>query len=1201
MAKTDWLRIEIPPDHPLADLSMAPELEAAAIEVPGVGDIRFPDFRPFNTALAKARQALFMAAGIEHALLVQYLYSAYSITGANLNAAKQSLLLTAIEEMGHLMTVQNLLLLVRGTPSVKRVDRQSDEAGGGDFDAPVVPFDFMVEPFSKQSLAKYIVAEAPHGAAQHVEPAGLYDKIVAFAGQSHMEAFQHVGTLYLLMGVFFGNEVVLEEKAAADQEHGWYRRVKNLADFIVNSQHEELQAFGGRAGIHLRDEDFATLASDAAILDRQAQAINWDRSVEAAEFRVDAPRSRMEALEALRFISIQGEAATGAQAEDSHFGRFIETFKSVYGDDGQNPEPPGVARVPHGSNIRVATEGPSDDNDITHRQSARWARLADLRYAILLGALEQYLRSRSTDRGFLAGWCFAEMFHLKKLAQFLTAQPRKPDGNASEAAAAVPFSLPERFVGDQPMPEVADQLSPWPAVIADWFTEAVQIATTLLAVPEGEPQSPSTEQRQVLAYMLEVDRRKLLEAQARRSSTTIRTTFDEARELFEFAAGSGDPETDLGFPAHGGMGRFWNRPLQSFKNDATYSPGAALQQLKTGRMPQPDRSQLSPAKIKAVEDWIVVDECKPDVPVRGGIQPVRGIHEVRILPPLAIGRLGSSPEPMDNYTLGTPAADASDDPTRLRELKPAETLVLDATSGEILRAVVPAAVRFRDGMNRIRPVCPFLEVWARFSENGPFELLTEAKLAAVGLTPAAVQWSVEVGNSKMLRRTGIRNDAITASASNAQLGSHQRVELVGRCNNFKANRTITLGWAQYIKPTAEFPGIRLRFTPGLGLVYGHTANSVIPESRAIYSTATGSWNMHSDDNPPSNPEEPRAARSTLPGGIFARTTQGTNLGYFDDSCDGIVKVSLSVNGEEKTALARVSSGPPDFAPQHLTIRSLQDDLEQMILGPQVESVEPDQVIDIVQRAVETVRLLATENENESFPFWLQGAQQMFGANGARYWITRGLHEGLLDAVKGLSTTDPAARQAAVGALRSIRGILRQPRDTWNYSRLSMPGARPPLQQMPALMRGGDGGLLALTQRQLNIIDTAIRQFDIPVGDATPVAAMKRMIQNFSSVSVLHGAVVLPNGGTLADLFADPDSLLSFLADPATVASGRISADLGFAGQRLIVPRDPSSSALLSMVKRTDHPMNSPLTGYTDAVLQINGITVLELWINDLPA
>jgi hypothetical protein len=49
---------------------------------------------------------------------------------------------------------------------------------------------------------------------------------------------------------------------------------------------------------------------------------------------------------------------------------------------------------------------------------------------------------------------------------------------------------------------------------------------------------------------------------------------------------------------------------------------------------------------------------------------IHDIHEIRILPAFAIARLGSSPEPMDNYDWEIP------DPVGYRKLIPAETFYI---------------------------------------------------------------------------------------------------------------------------------------------------------------------------------------------------------------------------------------------------------------------------------------------------------------------------------------------------------------------------------------------------------------------------------------------------------------------------------------------------------------------------------------------
>ncbi|MCG8404832.1 MAG: hypothetical protein MI923_06500 [Phycisphaerales bacterium] len=1138
-----------------ADVSVGAEVE---IKFP------WPEFPPEIGTRDRLEWLLSTAAAIEHALLVQYLYAGYSLKAEG----RPVVLGIAIEEMSHLLTVQNLLMSIGSPPAL---DRQ-------DF-GQLFPFSLHLQPFSATSLAKFVIAESPSNPVFELqEDRDLFDVIREQAEMGSGDMIHPVGAIYALMSVFFGTERVLADKAEESPPNDlWYPMVRDLAGMAA-------QHYGGREFVHLPD-DFEFVSDP-----RQGIDDTWDRTRKGAfdEFRVHTVGDRDSALFALKDIAQQGEGPTASMDEEPHFVRFFQLYKTFYGPGGAPPE---VWPVPSGMKISVGETNTGEDG-ISSPTTIPWAQLADYRYWLLLGILEQHLVSASEeDRQFLAAWCFTEMYHLKKLGEFLTNKPRHSMTGSGEMAA-IPFNMPPELPSENTPVNNSTTHQVWSPVFEQWFAKSIAIAEAL-AESATDPQ-----EQQFLDYMIRVDRRKQMEAAARQRGQSVRSRFDQVREVLEWASGTGDPYLD-----HEQLGRFWNLDLGQLKAKKLEGEpilGFAGQSqlvdvLESNRMPGGGRPKLNVEKhrhhIRFIKDWI--EDGAPGHAPRNA----REIKEIRILPPMAIARLGSSPEPMDNYDLKLP------DDAGTREILPAETFILDPNSGEILRAVTPATVRFRDGMNRVRPVSPFLEVWARF-DDGPFEPLDEPALRAAGLTPSDIRWDVRVGNLKMLRRTGVNNDAITASISAEALSTHQQQRLIGRCNHFKPNRTITLGWVQYVKPTSEFPEIRLRFTPGSGYVYGHTEDdNIIPEERAVYDPVSGDWDMHSDNNTPSNPEVPRAAESTVPGGIYARSQppQSVNLGYFDDSCDGIVRASLTVNGEEKTALARITSGPPDFAPQHLPVRSVQDDLEQMILGTEVLTVEPEQVIDLVRRAVETVRLLSTENENDSFPFWVPAARQMFGAGGARYLPTRDIHTGLLRAVTGLKSADPNERQAAVGALKQIQGILRPARETWNYSRQSAPGDRPPLQYMPALMRGGDGGLLALTQRQLNIIKTAIDQFDNAGGDATPLAAMKRLIQNHQFAAALHSSVDLPAGGTLADLFADSETLISYLSDPSTVARGRTSDELGFKDQRLIIPQEPANSALLTMVKRPDHPMNGPLTSYQDSVLGINGIEVIERWIDDMTA
>jgi hypothetical protein len=145
-----------------------------------------PPLNPRDEAIFLLRTA----AEVEHALLVQYLYAAFSLkhrrdgglTDQQLALIidshppdtfgwRETLLNIAKEEMGHLMTVQNLLLLLGGPLNFEREHFP--------FLSEFYPFHFRLEPLTKESLAKYVLAEKPEG--ELPEP-GLQEELMRRAG-----------------------------------------------------------------------------------------------------------------------------------------------------------------------------------------------------------------------------------------------------------------------------------------------------------------------------------------------------------------------------------------------------------------------------------------------------------------------------------------------------------------------------------------------------------------------------------------------------------------------------------------------------------------------------------------------------------------------------------------------------------------------------------------------------------------------------------------------------------------------------------------------------------------------------------------------------------------------------------------------------------------------------------------------------------
>src|SRR5215475_9697774 len=111
-----------------------------------------PDFRdPYLELLRLLREA----AEIEHALMVQYLYAAFSVRGVyrdklageGFSGSARTLTGVAIQEMQHLNAVNELLGAVSGTPCLIRQDFP--------YEVAIYPFPFELERLTPASAAKY--------------------------------------------------------------------------------------------------------------------------------------------------------------------------------------------------------------------------------------------------------------------------------------------------------------------------------------------------------------------------------------------------------------------------------------------------------------------------------------------------------------------------------------------------------------------------------------------------------------------------------------------------------------------------------------------------------------------------------------------------------------------------------------------------------------------------------------------------------------------------------------------------------------------------------------------------------------------------------------------------------------------------------------------------------------------------------------
>jgi hypothetical protein len=102
------------------------------------------------------------ATEVEHALLVQYLFAAYSLkpryrrlAGTGFPPSARNLIGVAVQEMQHLDAVNEMLTVLGASPNLVRQDFP--------YEPDIYPFAFNLEPLTRKSVAKYVWTEAPSG------------------------------------------------------------------------------------------------------------------------------------------------------------------------------------------------------------------------------------------------------------------------------------------------------------------------------------------------------------------------------------------------------------------------------------------------------------------------------------------------------------------------------------------------------------------------------------------------------------------------------------------------------------------------------------------------------------------------------------------------------------------------------------------------------------------------------------------------------------------------------------------------------------------------------------------------------------------------------------------------------------------------------------------------------------------------------
>ncbi|MBO3457318.1 ferritin-like protein [Aetokthonos hydrillicola Thurmond2011] len=375
-----------------------------------INEVGIPTLRNAQTPLEEAVFLLQIAAEVEHALLVQYLYAVYSLDVTVAGDQLRTIIKIAEQEMGHLLTVQNLLLFIRHGLHFDRGDLKPDNE--------LDPFPFVLEPLTKSSLAKYVAAEMPIIDDTNPLKAEV-DKIAEEAKVAAMgQAVHRVGLIYAKIYWLF--------QESDTPEGAW----------LLNHD-------GFPSGFHLSSEDFESATVLSSI---QADELEW-RASSAESLHIDPVTSRQEALTAIDTIARQGEGLT--DQNNSHFQKFLTIYRQL-----ANSSSPFSLEVPTYPNTleQPQTNPDLEKGRITNPTSRLWAKLFNSRYHILLLAIAQSLSlDKSTEptnnlRKELIGWAFEEMNNtVKSIAKKLTKLPRKIPSQ-TDVFAGAPFELPEEVL-----------------------------------------------------------------------------------------------------------------------------------------------------------------------------------------------------------------------------------------------------------------------------------------------------------------------------------------------------------------------------------------------------------------------------------------------------------------------------------------------------------------------------------------------------------------------------------------------------------------------------------------------------------------------------------------------------------------------------------------------------------------------------------
>lgn len=370
------------------------------------------------------------------------------------------------------------------------------------------------------------------------------------------------------------------------------------------------------------------------------------------------------------------------------------------------------------------------------------------------------------------------------------------------------------------------------------------------------------------------------------------------------------------------------------------------------------------------------------------------ILELFFLPPMAFARVGSAATPLASFSWAQ--ANTRHDANETI-IEPARSLCVGADGS--VTPYMPTEIEFKDKDGKVLPVAPFFELWAKV-QSGEGEItdvsVTLDLLQELGASLHNISYEITVANHKAARRA---NDPACAFSARVAVGGDDHVarelkafspHTAGQEPLVLPEHPIPLGTFQVIKPVkpsgaaaaqpeeVDCSIARVRFTPPKGFVYGPptAVNGPAPEVLpGVYEPAPIlAGRVHEIVAPERRILNANTVWSKyiMMTGLFEDPQpqdgyDGAAIGNFqswgcvDDTSDGLIVATLAVHGRRFRAVARLFTGPPDFAPDRRPFFSIADDLadRELPLPPvsaETFEVSKDEIVDLFHRAFETASL-----------------------------------------------------------------------------------------------------------------------------------------------------------------------------------------------------------------------------------------------------